>query len=275
MPSLVGLFREPEYSPGRVDDDAAILERTRDALLARGVSMTLGDVDLLNHTRPMGVLAMCQSDTALAALDRAAERVPVINTSDAIRNCHRHLTVHRMASTSAPFPMTRIVPTSDSVPGLDHIAPCWVKRGDVHAMTTGDVVFAETPAAIRVALEDFAARGIRRAALQAHVDGVVVKFYGLADGRFFRCFTQHGDVPASIPALWAAARTGACALGLDVFGGDLVVTAEGRPVLIDLNDWPSFARCRDEAAEAIAGYVIDRLAAVPGGRDQPSQGPHG
>jgi hypothetical protein len=36
------------------------------------------------------------------------------------------------------------------------------------------------------------------------------------------------------------------------------------PVLIDVNDWPSFKRCREEAAEAIAGYVGERLAG--GGR---------
>ncbi len=276
MPTLVGLFREPEYSPGRVDDDAAILERTRDALVARGVAVTLGHVDLLANIRPAAVLAMCQSDPALAALDRAAETGPVINTADAIRGCHRHVTVHRLAAAWAPFPATRIVATAPGPLDLDHVAPCWVKRGDVHAMTADDVVFTETPAAIRVALDDFAARGIPRAALQAHVAGVVVKFYGLADGRFFRCYTQSGDVPAAIPALWEAARAGAHALGLDVFGGDLVVTSEGRPVLIDVNDWPSFARCRDEAAAAIAGYVIDRLAEVtPGIRDQPSQGQHG
>ena len=36
MARLVGVLREPEYSPGRVEDDAAILERTRDALMHAG-----------------------------------------------------------------------------------------------------------------------------------------------------------------------------------------------------------------------------------------------
>jgi glutathione synthase/RimK-type ligase-like ATP-grasp enzyme len=51
-------------------------------------------------------------------------------------------------------------------------------------------------------------------------------------------------------AVRAAAR-----LRLDIFGGDVVLAAPGRPVLIDLNDWPSFAPVRDSAAQAIAGYV--------------------
>jgi len=259
MSNLVGVFREPEFSPGRVDDDAAILERTREALADRGLTLTLGNIDLLTGKTPAAVLAMCQSRASLAALDRCASTTPVINAPDAIRGCYRHETVRKLANTAVPFPLTRLVSTThDSTQSAD-VAPCWVKRGDVHAMTADDVVFAETAADVRAALTDFSDRGIARAALQAHVAGVVVKFYGVVDGRFFRCFTQAAEVPAPIPRLWDAARSGAVALGLEVFGGDLVVTDDGQPVLVDINDWPSFARCRDEAADAIASYVVDRL----------------
>jgi hypothetical protein len=202
---------------------------------------------------------MCQSAPSLAALDRLAPAVPGINGPDAIRACYRHETVRRLANTSVPFPPTRLVATSGDAALAADAAPCWVKRGDVHAMAAADVVFAPTLDDVRAALADFAIRGIGRAALQRHVPGTVVKFYGVADGRFFRCYTQDGDVPAPIPALWDAAHTGATALGLEVFGGDLVVGDDGRPVIVDLNDWPSFARCRDEAADAIATYVVDRL----------------
>ncbi len=106
----------------------------------------------------------------------------------------------------------------------------------------------------------FADRGIATAALQEHVGGTVVKFYGLADGSFFRAYAAAEESPAPIAALCRAACAAAAALGLDVFGGDLVVPSSGPPVVIDVNDWPSFARCRDEAAEAIADSVVDRLA---------------
>lgn len=259
MTHVVGILREPEYSPGRVEDDAAILERTCEVLADRGMDASFGDVDLLTRASPAAVMAMCQSVASLAVLDRCAADVPVVNTPDAIRACHRYETVRRLAASAAPFPATRIVETGERAAHAD-AAPCWVKRGDVHAMAVDDVVFAATGRELEAALEDFAARGITRAALQTHVEGVVVKFYGLVDGRFFRCFTQGSEVPAPLPVLWEAAHAGARALGLEVFGGDLVVNVEGRPMLIDVNDWPSFARCRDEAAEAIAGYVADRLA---------------
>ncbi len=262
MTLLVGMLREPEYSPGRVDDDAAILERTRDALAARGIAMALGTVDDLARERPAAVLAMCQSPRSLAVLDDVAGSIPVINAPDAIRACHRHETVRRLAATSAPYPRTRIVATDTAASNVAQHAPCWVKRGDVHAMAADDVVFADTSSGVREALAQFAARGITRAVVQDHVGGVVVKFYGVADGRFFRCYGSTSEIPAPIPVLWEAAHAGASALGLDVFGGDLVVTPAGTPFLVDVNDWPSFARCRDEAADAIAGYVADRLGAA-------------
>ncbi len=273
MPHLIGVFREPQFSPGRVEDDAAILERTRDALAARGIALTLGGLELLDHEAPAGILAMCQSVAALALLDRWSELVPVVNGPQAIRGCYRHETLRRLAGTGVPFPASRLVATS----GGDHAAapeaaPCWVKRGDVHAMSSADVVFAPTPAAVDDTLADFARRGVAHAMLQAHVPGVVVKFYGVADGRFFRCFTDGPEIPAPLPRLWEAAHAGARALGLEVFGGDLIVGDDGRPVVVDLNDWPSFSRCRDEAAEAIAAYVVDRMIDAPASRPQ---GPHG
>lgn len=259
MPTIVGIFREAEFSPGRVADDAAILERTGGALRSRGFDVRLGGPELALADDVAGVLAMCQSASALAVLDTVATRVPVMNGPAAIRRCFRTETVALLGAAGVPFPRTYIVPTT--VPPPDDATPCWVKRGDVHAMQADDVTFAGDAATLRTTLAAFAARGVARAALQAHVAGPVLKFYGVADGRFFRCYVDGDQAPAPIAALWDAARAGAAALGLDVFGGDLVVPADGVPVVIDVNDWPSFARCRDEAAAAIAGYVADRLAA--------------
>ena len=271
MPHLIGVFREPEFSPGRVDDDAAILERTRDALACRGVLLELGDHTQLAERTPDAIVAMCQSTAALAALDRCAAGTPIINTPAAIRACHRRETIRRLAGTRGPFPASRLVASADVDGDVGKDAPCWVKRGDVHAMTSDDVVFAESANAGRDALADFACRGITTAVVQAHVPGMVVKFYGVADGRFFRCYTEGSDVPAPIARLWDTAEAGALALGLEVFGGDLVVTEDGTPVVVDLNDWPSFSRCRDEAADAIAGYIVDRLGQR---RDLDRQGTH-
>jgi len=257
MTTIVGIFREPEFSPGRVGDDAAILEQTAAALRARSATVRLGDASLALGDDVDGVLAMCQTHAALAVLDRAATRVPVLNSAAAIRNCFRAETVRLLGAAGVPFPATSVIASDAAAGGA---APCWVKRGDVHAMQADDVVFAADDAALAHAVAAFRARGIARVALQAHVAGPVLKFYGTADGRFFRAYTDLPEAPAPIARLSEIACAGARALGLDVFGGDLVVPADGHPVLIDVNDWPSFARCRDEAADAIADHVLARVA---------------
>jgi hypothetical protein len=258
MATIVGVFREAQFSPGRVEDDAAILRATAAALEERGLSHRLGDVERAAAPDVVAVLAMCQTPDALRALDVHERRVPVINSPTAIRNCYRTETVRLLSAVGVPFPRTTIVSTA-APPDVD--GPCWIKRGDVHAMAAGDVRFAPDRVALAAALDALAARGIERAAVQAHVEGTMVKFYGVADGRFFRCYVDGEEAPAPLPALWGAAYAAARALGLEVFGGDLIVDRDGVPTVVDVNDWPSFARCRAEAAEAIAGYVCERVRA--------------
>jgi hypothetical protein len=55
----------------------------------------------------------------------------------------------------------------------------------------------------------------------------------------------------------------ATALGLEVFGGDAIIQANGEPKIIDMNAWPSYARFRDQAAAAIADYLTDRFQRRP------------
>jgi len=42
------------------------------------------------------------------------------------------------------------------------------------------------------------------------------------------------------------------AVGVEVFGGDAIIRSDGTFCVIDFNDWPSFSRCRPEAACTIA-----------------------
>src|SRR5204863_8233674 len=97
-----------------------------------------------------------------------------------------------------PFPRTLIVPTADPdalLPLVHQLngdgRPVWVKRGDVHAETSADVVAAKE-AAVTDAIAAFARRGVSRVALQAHVRGPIVQFYAVADGRFFSRYPAGG-----------------------------------------------------------------------------------
>ncbi len=93
-------------------------------------------------------------------------------------------------------------------------------------------------------------------AVQAHVPGGLVKFYVVGDGSFFHAFREDGRPvdgdTVDLNVLRRLAVAAARAVGVRVFGGDAVVPSRTRPMLVDLNDWPSFAPVRDAAATAIA-----------------------
>jgi glutathione synthase/RimK-type ligase-like ATP-grasp enzyme len=92
---------------------------------------------------------------------------------------------------------------------------------------------------------------VELAVAQAHREGDVYKFYGVG-GRFFRAF---GLAPEREAAAADLAARAARAVGLEVYGGDGIASSDGTVALVDLNDWPSFSRCRDDAAAAIAARL--------------------
>jgi hypothetical protein len=93
--------------------------------------------------------------------------------------------------------------------------------------------------------------------LQRHVAGAVLKFYAVAE-RFFAWYPPP-EMPVTLAAPQAAAlrdlaARAARALDLEIFGGDVVAGPEGFE-FVDFNDWPSYARCRPGAAQAIASRL--------------------
>lgn len=279
----LGVYRESVYSPGREGDDAMILEATAAALAHRGVQVCLRrphEIDAFSAPSQL-VFTMAQGEAALAVLQRWQEQnTPVVNTATAIRNCRRALTVALCAAAGVPMPQSWLVPTAPvvslaraSVWGVTEQVPAerggsarcnfssrlWVKRADVHATHPSDVVQVEDETTLARTLAEFAHRGITHALIQVHCPGTVVKFYGVGPGYFFDCPALDPVTHERLAALTAAA---ACVLGLEIFGGDCILAPDGTLLLIDLNDWPSFARCRERAAHAIAEYLCQRIPRV-------------
>lgn len=258
MSRFLGIAREPVYSPGKVEHDRAVLDAVAERLGARHTVRVL-DVDAARRERetPDVVFAMCQGAEGLALLDRwerAGARV--VNTAAAIAGCQRVNMVRAFAASGVRHPESRRIDTGapDDLPDWCD-GDAWLKRGDVHAVEKGDVVFTRARSQAQRALADLRRRGIRSAVAQRHVSGDVVKFYA-APGGFLRCYVSGARVNGS----WLAAAAdltsrAAAALGVEVFGGDLVRDRDGALWLIDLNDWPSYAPCRSEAADAIVDYL--------------------
>jgi hypothetical protein len=267
----LGLFREHAHSPGREGDDAEILRLAGKQLEAHGFLVTLLSPDDLDDSEtPSGVFLMCERVPVLERLAILERRgVPHVNTTEAVLNTYRERMIARLAAARVPFIASRLVATSD--PTVTAALPVWVKRADVHNTQEGDVIFADTPTRLRAALDGMAARGVSRAAIQPHVEGDLVKFYGIGAPAtrggpppWFRWFYHRDQVLAGhafdVAAFARLVQQAASALGLEIYGGDAIVPATGIPVLIDVNAWPSFALYRDDAAERIAAHLAMRFA---------------
>lgn len=274
MTGLIGLYREAECSPGRHrSNDAQLLEQVGQGLRSRGFQVDLMTVEEAAPLRRSGALifSMCQGRSALETLTRwESEGTRVINSPRAALNTYRDRLPDLLRSAGVRFPPTAIVSTSrSSDPSIEVNGGVWLKRGDVHASVTADVQWISSGDGLRAGLREFASRGIAHAALQAHHSGDEIKFYGVAGTGFFHWFHPNGNgfspVASSrvdVEGLRRLAADAAAAAGLEIFGGDVIVAASGEMTLIDLNDWPSFAPCRDRASDAIADYLMRRVDAA-------------
>lgn len=267
-PCCWGIFREQTHSPGRESDDAEILRLTAKHLEAAGFQASLKTPDelmSLTEPPPQSVFLMCEDVAVLRRLEqweRSGTRH--VNAPRAVLNTYREQMVRRFQEDNVPFISSVVVSTAEAMPSA--APPLWVKRADVHNTRDGDVVFAVTTDEVAAALVGLHARGIRRAIIQPHLDGDLIKFYGIgptggseSEPRWFRWFYHKGQSVAGhafdVQRLSRLIRHAASSLGLEIYGGDVIARAGGELVLLDLNAWPSFALYRDEAAPVIAEYL--------------------
>jgi hypothetical protein len=267
MTAFLGITREAVFSPGRIDDDSAILHLVAAHLRRQGHDVRVVAADDAQWPEVGGnavVFAMCQGPRALERLRGwQARGIRIVNRPDAILDCQRHRTIAAFARAGIAFPESVVVDTTS----WSRLPPwvvdgVWIKRGDVHATEPDDVVFVDgsggAAGGVADTLRRFGERSIERVVVQRHVPGEVVKFYAVRD-RFFHCVRRPGSahLPAALrQQIDALGRAAARALNVEVYGGDCIVGANGELRLIDLNDWPSYAPCRSEAAEEIAAYLV-------------------
>src|SRR5271154_3972084 len=91
----LGIYREPEFSPGKVGHDAAILDTVLVELKRHGVEVSAISAARFVDDSPAGadlVLAMCQGERALGRLVALEQQGAIaVNSALAIRNCYRDL----------------------------------------------------------------------------------------------------------------------------------------------------------------------------------------
>jgi glutathione synthase/RimK-type ligase-like ATP-grasp enzyme len=267
----IGIYREMEFSPGKVEADAAILDAVLAELASHGIETEAFDAKTFVASTAAAadaeiILAMCQSESALRRLAELESNGAVaVNSALAIRNCYRDLLGAGLLRARVPSPDGVLLATASPIDmrrlsALDLEAGVFVKRGDLHALAPQDVQEVRGRAELATTLADFARRGIALVYVQQAATGHTVKFYGVSGAEYFNVIAQEGEVSEEVArALAEAAGVAATALGLEAWGGDALVDGD-RFAIVDFNDWPSFSRVRAPAARAIARRALKLLA---------------
>jgi hypothetical protein len=272
---VIGVHREAPFAPLLFQEDSKILREAALRLSELGMETDLTTIDQLQEDVPLPVafLNMCEGVSSLEKLERFERQgSAVLNRPEAVRNCYRIRMISMLSEHALPFPKSLLINLSDRDPqgdlagGIEINRRFWLKRGDVHCTQAGDVRLVTNAWEFEAGLKDLLGRGITRAVLQDHLEGDLVKFYAVRGRSFFKCYIQNPDgtkrpYPRDTALLQKISLRAAEVLGLDVYGGDFVVTSPRGPLLIDINAWPSFAPCAEEAAAEIAARVVQVLSA--------------
>lgn len=268
---VLAVFREVSNSPNREHDDTLILKLVCEELSALGCETHLIEPSSLKFQNPAdwdAVIPMCENPPHIKIIESWKEQVLVLNPMSAVKNCYRVNMTPLMEACPGIHPRTELRSMSDlpgRQPGFGEEG-LWLKRGDVHNTCDHDVVRVTDWKDVHKVKADFATRSIKDVVLQEHIAGDVIKFYGVGPYKWFSWFYHRPQDVAKYrfdPAVLEdyAGRV-AKAVGLEVFGGDAIVTPDSRIYIIDINSWPSFARVRDEVKTHIAKHVAARAKAA-------------
>lgn len=274
MKTVLLISRDEVFSPNSVEKDKAILEAVGGRLTERGMIVTTIAESAFTAAHSADVyMSMGRLPSTLALLkEKETAGGIVINSGFAVERCARGIVDSLMRSNNipaAPLYVRERAGRKGSSPRT--CGGIWLKRADACAQTKADVRYAEDAAEAEKELRAFHVRGVYDVLVTEHVRGDVVKFYGVSGTDFFRVYyptddgqTKFGDENVNGTAhhyvfstahLHRDADKTARLTGVKVYGGDCIVRSNGSYAIIDFNDWPSFSRCKDEAAEAIASLA--------------------
>lgn len=261
---IIVIGRAARFSPHSVEKDAAILAEVCQQLRGQNRRLEFFDESHSDVLPDADVYVTMGRDERV--LDLLSEKEQsgklVVNATAGIRLCcHRSRLENQLSAAGIPLPTA-----AWGNGGF------WLKRGDAPVQTAADVVFVPVREQLEAARQHFHDRGISDVVESPHVEGDLVKFYGVAQSGFFEIFYPGDDgdyklghehrngrpshYPFSRQQLLEVAEKAAATCRLTVYGGDAIVRPDGSFCIIDFNDWPSFARCRATAAEAIARRII-------------------
>lgn len=274
-------MRAGVYSPNHIGNDAAILNLTAEQLRKRGCEVKIYSEEQLiaGQVKEDIIISMCRDHRSFPILQKKEdEGALVINSGYGVENCIRERLTRILIGNNIPYPESLMVNTNEVIIPMMKQAKMervWIKRGDLYAMHKEDVTYVRHPEEAQEVLQEYFLRGIKRAVINRHLEGDLIKFYGVYGTPYFYWFfhfdkTYSKDGSDSVEELpqhpsfdldhfKAICNKAAEALDIKIYGGDCILSPEGEITIIDFNDWPSFAPCRVEASAVIARAILSEI----------------
>lgn len=278
---IAGVMRAGVFSPNHIGNDSTIFNTVAEQLRKRGCEVNIYNEEQLiaGAVTEKIIVNMCREHKSIEILqEKENQGCLVINSGFGIENCIRERMARILMATNIPYPESIIVNTNEVIrdrlvkAGFSQV---WIKRGDYHSMHKEDVSFTRHPEEAQEVLQEYFLRGIGRAVINKHLVGDLIKFYGIQGTQFFYWFypfemghSKYGDekingmshhTPFDLNYLKQISETASVTLDVKIYGGDCIVSPEGDIKIIDFNDWPSFAPCRNEAAPQIARFIMSEI----------------
>lgn len=278
---IAGIMRAGAYSPNHIGNDAAIFNAVADQLRRRGCEVEVMSEEQFQAVTPSQpfIIDMCRERESVLKLQKLEEEGRlVVNSGFGIENSTRERMTRILMGHNIPYPESLIVNTNEKViEDLKEkgITSCWIKRGEGHSMHKEDVSYCRHPEEAQDVLHEYFYRGIKRAVVNRHLKGDLVKFYGVVGQDYFFWFypfdeghSKYGHeaingksrgIPFEEQRLRDICNEAADVLDVRIYGGDCIIDEDGSIRIIDFNDWPSFAPCRREAAPYIAKCILSEI----------------
>lgn len=250
--TILCIYRAEEFSPNMADCDKAILDCVAEklSLLGHQIEMQKEEMLKINNSESYSlILSMARRESSLRIIEES--NIPAINSPSSIRIASCRTSIFAQGDCTS-FPM-------------------WIKKNRGYSQHRDDVCFVSNSSEYDDAVFRMKQRGVDDLFVSSHVEGDLIKFYGVNRTSFFFYSyvsdTKHSkfgweEINGSVKgykfveeelrkeATLISERT-----GIDVYGGDCVISRDGEIHIIDFNDWPSFASCREDASNAIVELV--------------------
>ena len=278
---IAGIMRAGAYSPNHIGNDAAIFNVVAEHLRKRGCIVNVYSEEQLiaGKVSEDVIVNMCREQKSIALLQQMEDNGKiVINSGYGIENCTRERMTRILIGSNIPYPESLMVNTDEGIKEAlvkAGFSQCWIKRGDFHAMHKEDVSYVRHPEEAQEVLQEYFLRGIKRAVINKHLVGDLVKFYGVQGTPFFFWFypfdlghSKYGHeaingksqgIEFDVEKMQQICQSASEVLDVKIYGGDCIVSPQGDIQIIDFNDWPSFAPCRVDAAPHIAKCILNTI----------------